>query len=128
MLTDQFVKETLDVRLLFILDDSAIDGDFHYYAKIAKDGTTSDVQVVHQVIVIVTKLIFVQFFPEVIFDLVLIALKGGHDIRDLRLVDTQGDIEVAGGGVAVFTAERRASGDDRAGAGDRGRSAADDGG
>src|ERR1700722_12406980 len=61
----------------------------------------SNVQVIHQVVIIVAQFVFVQFFAEIVLDLVFISLKGGYDIRYFRLIDTQCDIKAARSSIGI---------------------------
>ena len=44
-------------------------------------------QVVHQVIIICSQLVFKQLFTKIIFHIILVSLKGRYNIRDFQFVD-----------------------------------------
>src|SRR5580658_10728709 len=60
-----------------------------------------NIEIIHQMVIIISKFILIQLLPEIIFHLVLVPLKCGDNVGDLCLVNPYGDKEATGRSVRI---------------------------
>ena len=56
----------------------------------------SELQIIHQVVVIALQFVRIQFFPEKIFHIILIPLESGNNVGHFRFIDPDGNLHDAG--------------------------------
>jgi hypothetical protein len=60
-----------------------------------------NLQKMHQVIIIAAQFIFIHFFTKIVFDIILVALKGADYVGYFQLVDSYSNLRNAGIRVSI---------------------------